>query len=213
MLSLSCLIMHTSLIQISSTGVLHACPKGHCSSDIQDFVFRDFSDGSPFHTVMASGWHHQKALQALLFDGETSDVFKRKHVPDLRCNLSSVLNYKAYPVCLGGCFCSIYLGQLQRLNNQLLHFLCGTGGKSPASFSAGVVGQHRSFPRQGRGISNSPSVYNLLSLNSLPEGSNFIILQDSDVCTCLQCRGLIGSSCQVGGGCLRGVLFVCFPKC
>lgn len=110
MLSLSCLIKHTSLIQVSSTGVLLASPKGHCSSDTQGFVFRDFPDGSPFHVVMASGWHHQKALQALLFDGETSDVFKMKHAPDLKCNLSSVLNYKASLVCLGGCFCSIYLG-------------------------------------------------------------------------------------------------------
>jgi len=83
--------------------VLLAYPKGHGSSDIQGFIFQNFPDGSPFHVVIASGWRHQRAPAAVVFFfyGETSDVFKMKQIPDLLgCNVSSVLNCKASPVCL-----------------------------------------------------------------------------------------------------------------
>lgn len=67
--------------------------------------FYKLPDGSPFQVVIASRWHHQKALEAVLFDGETSAVFKMNQVPDcLGCNCSSVLSRKASPVSLGRCF-------------------------------------------------------------------------------------------------------------
>lgn len=90
--------------------MLLSYPKGQVAQILPSFLSQRFSTGSPFHVVIASGHHHQQSTWGCAFWAEKSSMFlKMKQLPNLPgCNLDLLLSFKA-SICLGGCFCSVYL--------------------------------------------------------------------------------------------------------